>query len=83
MLRGVELVKDTARMEPFPELGRALRRTALDNGLILRGDPSWFAVSPALTAEHSDIDELCDLLEKSLIDALEQVGIEDRFNSSL
>jgi 4-aminobutyrate aminotransferase-like enzyme len=73
MLRGVELVRDTTRMQPFPELGRALRRTALDNGLILRVDPSWFAVSPALTAERSDIDELCQLVEKSLVDALQQV----------
>ena len=73
ILRGVELVKDTARMQPFHELGRALRRTALDNGLIMRVDSSWFALSPALTAERSDIDELCDLVEKSLIDALEQV----------
>lgn len=73
VLRGVELVRDTIGMQPFPELGRALRRTALDNGLILRADPCWFAVCPALTAERSDIDELCDLVEKSLVDALEQV----------
>jgi len=44
VLRGVELVKDTRSMQPFPELGKALKRTALDNGLILRVDPSWFAV---------------------------------------
>ncbi|HUQ94650.1 MAG TPA: aminotransferase class III-fold pyridoxal phosphate-dependent enzyme [Bryobacteraceae bacterium] len=75
MLRGVELVKDTTHMQPFPELGRVLRRTALDNGLILRVDPSWFAVSPALTAERSDVDELCHLIEKSLVDALRQVGL--------
>jgi adenosylmethionine-8-amino-7-oxononanoate aminotransferase len=76
MLRGVELVRDTADMQPFPELGQALRRTALENGLILRVDPSWFAVSPALTAERPDIDELCHLVEKSLIDALRQVRPE-------
>ena len=73
VLRGVELVQETTRMQPFPELGRALRRTALDNGLILRVDPSWFAVCPALTAERADIDELCQLVEKSLVDALKQV----------
>jgi adenosylmethionine-8-amino-7-oxononanoate aminotransferase len=74
MLRGVELVRDTAKMEPFPELGRALKRTAINNGLIMRVDPGWFAVAPALIAEKEDIDELVELIERSLLDALEQVG---------
>ena len=73
VLRGVELVKDTQTIQPYPELGRALKRTALKNGLVIRVDPTWFAVAPALIAEKSDIDELCDLIEKSLIDALKQV----------
>ena len=73
LLRGVELVRDTGTMEPFPELGRALKRTALENGLIMRVDPTWFAVSPALIAEESDIDEMCELIGKSLTDALERV----------
>jgi hypothetical protein len=50
ILRGVELVQDTRTLEPFPELGNALKQTSLDNGLILRIDPSWFAVAPALIA---------------------------------
>jgi len=74
ILRGVELVKDTRTMEPFPELGNALKRTALRNGLILRVDPSWFAVSPALIAEESDIDEMCELIDKSLREALDDAA---------
>ncbi len=70
LLRGVELVKDPQTLEPFPELGKALKRTALENGLILRVDPNWFAVAPALIATPSDLDELCDLIEKSLVQAL-------------
>ena len=73
LLLGVELVKDTETMEPYPELGQALKRTTLQNGLILRIDPSWFAVAPALIATESDIDELGDLIEKSLVDALKQI----------
>jgi len=73
VLRGVELVKDTKTMEPFNELGLALKKTAIRNGLIMRINPNWFAVSPALIAEESDIDEMCDLIEKSLKDALEMV----------
>jgi adenosylmethionine-8-amino-7-oxononanoate aminotransferase len=74
MLRGVELMKANGSRAPFPELGKALKRTAVANGLIMRVDPTWFAVAPALIAEKPDIDELCDLIERSLLDALEQVG---------
>lgn len=73
ILRGVELVRDTQSMQPFPELGNALKASALKNGLIMRIDPTWFAVAPPLIAEKSDIDDMCELIEKSLIDALEMV----------
>ena len=74
VLRGVELVKDTDTMEPFNELGLALKKTSIENGLILRINPNWFAVSPALIADEQDIDEMCDLIEKSLEEALRLVG---------
>ena len=73
VLRGIELVKDTKTMAPFPELGKALKQTALRNGLIMRIDPNWFAVCPPLIAEESDIDEMCGLIDKSLREALESV----------
>jgi adenosylmethionine-8-amino-7-oxononanoate aminotransferase len=73
ILRGVELVKNTQTMEPYPELGKALKHTALDNGLIMRIDPSWFAVAPALIAGKPEIDEMCSLIESSLVQALENV----------
>jgi len=66
VLRGVELTD--------PGLGRALKKTALANGIILRIDPSWFAVSPPLIAEEADIDEMCALIEKSLVEAIEMVS---------
>jgi len=74
LLRGVELCKDTATLAPFPELGQALKKTALNNGLIMRVDPTWFAVAPALIAQKEHIDELCELIERSLLDALELVS---------
>ncbi|CAB1060862.1 Gamma-aminobutyrate:alpha-ketoglutarate aminotransferase (EC [Olavius sp. associated proteobacterium Delta 1] len=73
ILRGVELVKDTRTMLPFPELGNALKASALKNGLIMRIDPTWFAVAPPLIAEKSDIDDMCERIEKSLADALAMV----------
>jgi adenosylmethionine-8-amino-7-oxononanoate aminotransferase len=62
VLRGVELT--------VPNLGTALKKTALKNGIILRIDPSWFAVAPPLIADEPDIDEMCHLIEKSLTEAL-------------
>ena len=53
-----------------PELGLRLKKTALQNGIILRVDPGWFAVAPPLIAEESDLDEMCGLIEKSVKDAL-------------
>jgi len=73
ILLGVELVRDTKTLAPFPELGAALKRTALRNGLILRIDPTWFAVAPPLIAEENDLDELCELIERSLHEALAEV----------
>lgn len=73
ILLGVEFVKDTRTMEPFPELGKELKKTALENGIILRIDPNWFAVAPPLIAEESDIDEMCDLIDASLRSALNRV----------
>ena len=73
ILRGVELVKDTKTLQPFPELGSALKQTALENGLILRVDPSWFAVAPALTVQRAYVDEMFDLIERSLTQALDRV----------
>jgi adenosylmethionine-8-amino-7-oxononanoate aminotransferase len=76
MLRGVELVADPDTGRPFPpdrKLGLALRRTAQSNGLIMRINADWFAVAPALVATEAQIDEMCDLIHKSLRDALELV----------
>jgi adenosylmethionine-8-amino-7-oxononanoate aminotransferase len=58
-------------MAPWPELGAALKRAAIRNGLILRVDPSWFAVAPAITATEAQIDDMCELIERSLAEALE------------
>jgi adenosylmethionine-8-amino-7-oxononanoate aminotransferase len=74
LLLGVELVKNTRTLEPFPELGLALKKTALKNGIILRIDPSWFAVSPALISTETELDEMCGLIEKSFAEALAQVS---------
>jgi adenosylmethionine-8-amino-7-oxononanoate aminotransferase len=67
---GVELVKDTKTNAPFPALGKALKQTALKNGIIMRIEPTWFSVAPALIAEETDIDEMYSLIDKSFSEAL-------------
>ena len=73
LIRGVELVRDTNGMQPFAELGTALKKTALENGLIIRVDPTWFAVVPALVISREEIDEMCELIDRSLQAALARV----------
>jgi adenosylmethionine-8-amino-7-oxononanoate aminotransferase len=76
VLIGVELVENTDTNKPFSEgnkLGNALKKTAIENGIIMRIDPDWFAVAPPITATDEEIEEMCDLIEKSLVDALKIV----------
>ncbi len=73
LIRGVEFVKNTNGLQPFPELGMALKKTALQNGLIIRVDPTWFAVVPALVISKNEVDEMCELIDRSLQEALAMV----------
>jgi adenosylmethionine-8-amino-7-oxononanoate aminotransferase len=54
--------------------GTLLKKTAVEQGIILRIDPTWFAVAPPLIAEQSDLEEMCDLIERSLCAALTRVA---------
>ena len=76
ILLGVELVEDPATNRPFPKdrkLGTALKQAALENGVILRIDPDWFAVAPPLVTTDEQACEMCDRIEKSLKQALDRV----------
>ncbi len=76
VLIGVELVEDTKTNRPFPDgnkLGAALKKTAISNGIVMRIDPDWFAVAPPIVSTEEEIEEMCDLVEKSLIDAIKMV----------
>lgn len=76
VLLGVELVMDCETNKPFPadrKLGHALKRTALEQGLIMRIDADWFSICPPLIAEEADMDELYDRIEISLKNALDIV----------
>lgn len=66
VLLGVELTD--------PRVGVALGRLAISHGIILRVDPGWFAVAPALTATRGELDEICDQIEHSLSSAIGEVS---------
>ena len=55
-------------------VGTALGRRAVGDGLIMRTDPGWFAVAPALTASREELDEICDRIEASLKSAIADAG---------
>lgn len=83
LFRGVEFVEDPVTNRPFPDgrkLGEALRHTAIQNGLILRIHSDWFSVAPPLIVDESDLDEMCDMIEKSLLQALDCVAREPLAN---
>lgn len=73
LLLGVEFSKNPDKYAPFPELANALNETSINNRLIMRIYPNGFSVAPALISEESDIDELFELVEKSLKEALDLV----------
>lgn len=66
VLLGVELTD--------PRVGAALARRAVGDGIILRVDPSWFAIAPALTAGRDQLDAICDRIEASLQAAIADAG---------
>lgn len=73
-IRGRGLLLGVEFCAPYQELGKAMKRAALENGLILRVDPGWFAVAPPLITTDEELREMCDLIEKSLQDALARMA---------
>jgi adenosylmethionine-8-amino-7-oxononanoate aminotransferase len=73
LLQGVEFVQDVASKKPFtPDVGFGVRvgRRALANGLLCRFDPNWIAFGPPLVATAEHIDEMVDLLDRSMTEVL-------------
>lgn len=67
LLQGIELVRDRATKERFdPPLGVRIGKRALANGLLCRFDPHWIAFGPALIATAEIIDEILDLLDRTI-----------------
>jgi adenosylmethionine-8-amino-7-oxononanoate aminotransferase len=77
LLQGIEFVRDVKTKEPFPKekaFGVRVGRRALANGLLCRFDPHWLAFGPALIVTSEQIDEMVDLLDRSIGEALSEMG---------
>ena len=70
ILYGVEFTPEAIKNKTYGTIGAALKHTAPKNGLLMRIDPEWFAVAPALNATVDQINELCDKIEAAVKDAL-------------
>jgi adenosylmethionine-8-amino-7-oxononanoate aminotransferase len=73
LLQGIEFVRNPKTKEPFPKevaFGLRVGRRALDDGLLSRFDPHWLAFGPPLVVTAEQIDEMVELLDKSIGEAL-------------
>jgi len=67
LLLGMELVADVNTKEPFdPPIGVEIGKQCLQNGLLLRFDPHWLAIGPALNVNEEQADRILALLDQSI-----------------
>jgi adenosylmethionine-8-amino-7-oxononanoate aminotransferase len=71
LMVALELVRDPKTKARFdPPLGEKIARAARRNGLIVRMDPHWIGLAPPLIISEKQIDELVEILERSISEAL-------------
>jgi adenosylmethionine-8-amino-7-oxononanoate aminotransferase len=69
LLQGIEFVRDRTTKERFPAnpgFGVRVGRRALANGLLCRFDPHWIALGPPLISTTEQIEEMIEILDRSL-----------------
>lgn len=76
LLWGVELARDPATREAFPDetaIGHRIGREAQRRGLILRHDTHWLAMAPPLVTTADELDAMCDILEQAVASTLDDL----------
>ena len=53
----------------------AVGRRALEHGLLCRFDPHWIAFGPPLVSTSEQIDEMVELLDRSLTEVLDERAV--------
>jgi adenosylmethionine-8-amino-7-oxononanoate aminotransferase len=70
---GMEFTKDPATKERFPNeiaFGVQVGKRALANGLLCRFDPHWLAFGPPLVVTAEQVDEMVEVLDRSIGETL-------------
>jgi adenosylmethionine-8-amino-7-oxononanoate aminotransferase len=81
LLQGIEFVRDPATKEPFAAataFGVRVGRRALANGLLCRFDPNWLAFGPPLICTAEQIDEMVDILDRSIGEVVAELRASER-----
>ena len=77
LFQGIEFVKDPKTADRFdPPIGTTIGRRALQNGLLTRFDPHWLAIGPPMTIDESQIDEIVEILDRSIGEVLTERGAD-------
>jgi adenosylmethionine-8-amino-7-oxononanoate aminotransferase len=78
LFQAIEFVQDRASRARFPDalaVGTRVGRRALERGLLCRFDPHWIAFGPPLTVKEEQIDAMVEVLERSLGEVLDELGV--------
>jgi adenosylmethionine-8-amino-7-oxononanoate aminotransferase len=73
LFQAIEFVRDRETREPFPAetaIGVRIGRQALTNGMLCRFDPHWIAFGPPLVSTAEHIDEIVEILGRSIGEVL-------------
>ncbi len=71
LMIAAEFVQDKATKQRFPgEIGNAIAKVCLRNGLLLRSEPDWVAIGCPLTVTEADLDEMFAILDASMAEVL-------------
>ncbi len=73
LFQGIEFVRNKETKERFPDdvaIGVRIGRRALQNGLLCRFDPHWLAFGPPLVSTGEQIDQMVELLDRSMGEVL-------------
>ncbi|MET0533020.1 MAG: aspartate aminotransferase family protein [Steroidobacter sp.] len=76
LIGALELVKDKARRQTFPDPGEAgllCRDLCIANGLVMRAVRDTMILAPPLVITHEQIDELIDKARRALDQTLEEL----------
>jgi adenosylmethionine-8-amino-7-oxononanoate aminotransferase len=67
----IEFVKNPETKEQFPNaFGTRVGQRALEHGLLCRFDPHWIAFGPPLVVAAGEIDEMLEILDRSIGEVL-------------